>query len=357
MAKGTYLDRFPRPGRPPRNTLIGGPSGESAFAFFALRRFRLGPTFGGGVNLSHRHCSCHRHGPPSGWSSVRKCPQVQNSCMNEIESHVRERPLLTLGGTSPVAAGRSPLFQLGDQMASPSTGSPMAAGFSMIPIGVLRDPHLSIGARLLWSLLKSYAWADGFTDVTLERLSRDIGKGGSVRNVKRWMGELEGAHLIQRERRRRPKGETWEATRTWLLVDVVDGRAVRRQPRATPGPRGPERGTSEGPSVARGGEPGAIPGPWISKWPGESQGPPMAHNVDASLDASTYRSDADPEVRPLLVSAQASPPAVGSASTSGEPRSPMLGQSGQGPPGPCEVCGRSSFAWFANRALCPVHRA
>lgn len=199
-------------------------------------------------------------------------------------------------------------------------------GYSAVPNLVTRDSALPIGARLLFCILRSYAWADGFTDVTLERLSADLGKGGSVRNVKRWMVELEDAGLIRRERRRRPKGETWETTRTWLLVDVAKGQVIRREPESSQGAGPPE---ACGPSVARGGEPGAVQGPWREEGPGQSQGPSVAHNIDAislrdCIDIDVDPSgaprilgpqNADPEVRPPIYVAQANPPPVGDAST------------------------------------------
>lgn len=237
----------------------------------------------------------------------------------------------------------------------PSPIPPMAGGFTMIPIGVLRDTNLSIGARAIYALVRSYAWTDGFTDATLQRFSKDLGKGGSVRNVKRWMTELEEAGLIRRERRRRPKGETWETTRTWILVDVVNGQVVRREPGAAHGPWIPE---SQGPPVALGQEPGAAHGPWVTKSPGESQGPPVAHNIDAisfrdCIDRDIYvepsgapqdeSDNADPEVRPLNDLAQAGPPPGDIPSTSGEPGpcSP-INASQPCPPeeGECAGCGK-----------------
>ena len=157
---------------------------------------------------------------------------------------------------------------------------PMADGYTQMPIGVLRAAYISIGARLLFALIRSYAWNDGYTDATLDRFSRDLGKGGSVRNVKRWMTDLERAGFIYRERRRRPKGETWEATRTWLLVDVVQGQVVRR-----------------GPPTAHGSEePQATDGPWVRETPGQSQGPPVAHNIDAPASIACRDAEAPSEL-------------------------------------------------------------
>lgn len=206
----------------------------------------------------------------------------------------------------------------GEREMETTNGPPMAGGFTQTPTAVLRDSKLSIGARLLYVLVKSYARNDGFTDVTLERLSRDLGKGGSVRNVKRWMGELEKAELVNRERRRRPKGETWETTRTWLLVDVVSGQVVRRS------------------APINDQKPGAAHGPWNGKSAGQSQGPPVAHNIDASLDAIEI--DVEPSKAPqdvVVADLEGSAPLIDSAQAPARQGGDSPAQAPSGGDAPC----------------------
>jgi hypothetical protein len=69
---------------------------------------------------------------------------------------------------------------------------------------VLRDPRLSLGAKALYALLKSYAWQDSTTHPGVKRMCRDA--GCSDRTLKKFMDELVDAGLI--EVKRRGQGKT-----------------------------------------------------------------------------------------------------------------------------------------------------
>lgn len=71
--------------------------------------------------------------------------------------------------------------------------------FAMIPNDLLRDASLSIQARLLYGILVSYAWQDGFTFVGQETLAADMRL--KPRQIRTYLGELSGRKLITSKRR------------------------------------------------------------------------------------------------------------------------------------------------------------
>ncbi len=68
-------------------------------------------------------------------------------------------------------------------------------GFTMVPNELLRDTSLSMGARQTWIALKSHAWQDPECWPGQETLARELGV--SVRQVRRYLTELEGAGLVE----------------------------------------------------------------------------------------------------------------------------------------------------------------
>lgn len=70
----------------------------------------------------------------------------------------------------------------------------LAGGFTQIPNTVLRATAISAGAKVLYGLLVSYAWQTTVAWPNQTTLAVDA--GCSVRNVRRWLQELELSQLI-----------------------------------------------------------------------------------------------------------------------------------------------------------------
>jgi DNA-binding Lrp family transcriptional regulator len=82
----------------------------------------------------------------------------------------------------------------------------LRGNFTQVPNSVLRCARLSASARLTFALLLSYAWRSASsTRVSQRTLSRDLGL--SVRQVRRYLEELEVAGLVERVRQRTETGK------------------------------------------------------------------------------------------------------------------------------------------------------
>lgn len=75
----------------------------------------------------------------------------------------------------------------------------LAAGYTMIPNAILRNPGLSLGAKTVYGLLLSYAWQDGSCFPGQDRLAQDI--GGGERSVRNYLQELQKRGYISIRRR------------------------------------------------------------------------------------------------------------------------------------------------------------
>lgn len=75
------------------------------------------------------------------------------------------------------------------------------AGFTMIPNAVLLNGNLSLGARMLYGVLKSYAWQSDEVWPGQERLAAELGI--SVRSFRDYGRELVRAELVRVRRRGR----------------------------------------------------------------------------------------------------------------------------------------------------------
>lgn len=64
----------------------------------------------------------------------------------------------------------------------------LRAGFAALPYVVLRDKRLSIGARLTYAVLLSYAWQNDSTFVGQQKMAEDMGI--SERQLQRYLYEL-----------------------------------------------------------------------------------------------------------------------------------------------------------------------
>ena len=81
-----------------------------------------------------------------------------------------------------------------------NTADPVARhGFTQVPNFILRNPELSVGAKVVYAMFLSYAWHNDLCFPGQDRLAQDIGMT-RVR-VTQLTGELEDAGLIVIQRR------------------------------------------------------------------------------------------------------------------------------------------------------------
>jgi hypothetical protein len=75
----------------------------------------------------------------------------------------------------------------------------LRAGFTQVPNVVLRDPRISFGAKLAYSVLLSYAWQEKSCFPGQIRMGRDL--GCSVRSVQTYLKELQDLGIVSVTRR------------------------------------------------------------------------------------------------------------------------------------------------------------
>lgn len=88
----------------------------------------------------------------------------------------------------------------------------LRAGFAALPYVVLRDTRLSIGARLTYAVLLSYAWQDDSTFVGQARMAKDMGL--SERQLQRYLYELRDTLYIEISRKDK------RFNNTYIIKDV-----------------------------------------------------------------------------------------------------------------------------------------
>jgi hypothetical protein len=80
------------------------------------------------------------------------------------------------------------------------TLDPIASGgFTQVPNFILRDPELSLGAKVTYAMFLSYAWHNDSCFPGQDRLAVDVGM--SRTSVTAFIGELEERGLIAIQRR------------------------------------------------------------------------------------------------------------------------------------------------------------
>src|SRR2546428_12662820 len=83
----------------------------------------------------------------------------------------------------------------------------LRAGFAALPYVVLRDTMLSIGARLTYAVLLSYAWQADSTFVGQAKMAKDMGI--SERQLQRYLYELRDMSYIEISRKDRRYNNTY----------------------------------------------------------------------------------------------------------------------------------------------------
>ncbi len=73
-----------------------------------------------------------------------------------------------------------------------------AAGFTQVPNVILKSADLSVGAKLAYAMLLSYAWQNEFCFPGQDTLAEDMGSGR--RSVVRYLDELERQGFISIKR-------------------------------------------------------------------------------------------------------------------------------------------------------------
>ncbi len=72
-------------------------------------------------------------------------------------------------------------------------------GFTQVPNFILRDPGLTLGAKMTYAMFLSYAWNDDYCFPGQERLAKDIGV--VERSVRTYLNELKACGLLEVEQR------------------------------------------------------------------------------------------------------------------------------------------------------------
>lgn len=67
-------------------------------------------------------------------------------------------------------------------------------GFTAIPNRILKNSEITLGARMVYAMLLTYAWQDGFCFPAQERLAKDLGV--TDRSVRTFLKELRENELI-----------------------------------------------------------------------------------------------------------------------------------------------------------------
>lgn len=101
----------------------------------------------------------------------------------------------------------------------------LRAGFAAFPYVVLRDTRLSLGARLTYAVLLSYAWQEGSCFAGQQRMAKDMGI--TDRHLRRFLVELRDLGYVL-WRKTMPWG-----TNTYVMVDVKTKLKAKRTPESS----------------------------------------------------------------------------------------------------------------------------
>ena len=74
-----------------------------------------------------------------------------------------------------------------------------AGGFTQLPNFILKDPDISVGAKVVYAMFISYGWHNDFCFPGQDRLATDMGMSRS--RTTEFVTELEKARLITIQRR------------------------------------------------------------------------------------------------------------------------------------------------------------
>ena len=75
----------------------------------------------------------------------------------------------------------------------------LKGGFTQVPNFILKDPRISVGAKVVYAMFLSYAWHNDSCFPGQDRLAQDMGMSRS--RVTEFVGDLERAGFVTIERR------------------------------------------------------------------------------------------------------------------------------------------------------------
>lgn len=81
-------------------------------------------------------------------------------------------------------------------------------GFVQIPVAIVRNTEIPLGAKMVYTALLSYAWHNDFCFPGQDRLAEDIGAGRT--KVNQWLQELDKKGFINIIRRGQGKTNIYE---------------------------------------------------------------------------------------------------------------------------------------------------
>jgi hypothetical protein len=106
-----------------------------------------------------------------------------------------------------------------------ATNDPVArGGFTQVPNFILRDPGISLGAKVAYSMFLHFAWNNDSCFPGQDRLAGHMGM--SVSRVNEYIKELEAAGLIEIKRRGQGK------TNLYKVNFVVKGKRKSSSPKS-----------------------------------------------------------------------------------------------------------------------------
>ena len=106
-----------------------------------------------------------------------------------------------------------------------ATNDPVArGGFTQVPNFILRDPNISLGAKVAYSMFLHFAWNNDSCFPGQDRLAGHMGM--SVSRVNEFIKELEAAGLVEIKRRGQGK------TNLYKVNFVVKGKAGKPRPKS-----------------------------------------------------------------------------------------------------------------------------
>ena len=80
-----------------------------------------------------------------------------------------------------------------------TTNPVLRGGFTQVPNFILKDPNISVGAKVAYAMFLSYAWHNDSCFPGQDRLAEDMGMSRS--RVTEFVGELQRTGLVTIERR------------------------------------------------------------------------------------------------------------------------------------------------------------